>query len=514
MLGELVRKEMQERLLNPAYVITLGFCSILILLSFYTGLRNYTEHLNENNAIQKYHQRILSLQKSYYDVDMLGVQVSQPANPLSTVASGVSNSLGRHATIKMNEPPTITGSKPESNPVFAIFETFDLLFVVKNVLSLVAILFTYNAICGEKENGTLRLMLSFAVPKDQLILSKMVGGFLCLVVPLGVPVLLGVGLMTVFPSVHLSGEDWLRLVCLLGVLGLYVSVFFALGLCVSSCVTRSSASLLVLLSVWVVCVLVIPQGSAILAGQFVNITSKQVEKLELTYKRLLWDREKEEAQAEFYKQNPEPIKRLSVEQQKQDQVLFEQDPDKWFENTMRRQSEAHSKPVYKKWNKKREIWLDQYRKRKIAEWDLTKKNVIQTHQNERQKLLSIATWLSRISPAAGVTYGGIHLAGTGAAHQQGFFHHILIYQSAFETYIKEKRALESLGTGLAFDGSSFAITNRNEAVDTSDLPAFGYPEIPFGQTLRDILLDCGLMVVYVLIFFVIAYVAFLRYDVR
>ncbi len=479
MLGELVRKEMQERLLNPAYVITLGFCSILILLSFYTGLRNYTEHLNENNAIQKYHQRILSLQKSYYDVGMLGVQVSQPANPLSTVASGVSNSLGRHATIKMNEPPTITGSKPESNPVFAIFETFDLLFVVKNVLSLVAILFTYNAICGEKENGTLRLMLSFAVPKDQLILSKMVGGFLCLVVPLGVPVLLGVGLMTVFPSVHLSGEDWLRLVCLLGVLGLYVSVFFALGLCVSSCVTRSSASLLVLLSVWVVCVLVIPQGSAILAGQFVNITSKQENRINLEDARMTWLKDNEMKNNAFIERH-------------------------------------YGLPDYESLYTK---WYPSFLAGANREWAQRQREIELPYWNARHRLLSLAMWLSRISPAAGVTYSVTNLARTGTADHRLFTDAVMRYQRNTALYLQQKRHREneSLHTGIdVVDGSMRTQGSIEEGgkFDISDMPVFDYRSLSFGIAILLIMVDIVLLAVLVLGLFVAAYVFFIKYDAR
>ena len=42
---------------------------------------------------------------------------------------------------------------------------------------LLAIVFGYDAICGEKERGTLRLMLSCSVPRDTVLLAKWIGGF-------------------------------------------------------------------------------------------------------------------------------------------------------------------------------------------------------------------------------------------------------------------------------------------------------------------------------------------------
>ena len=57
--------------------------------------------------------------------------------------------------------------------------------------SLLAVLFAFDAICGEKERGTLKVMLSNAVPRDLIILSKGIGGYLCLIVPFLVALLAG-----------------------------------------------------------------------------------------------------------------------------------------------------------------------------------------------------------------------------------------------------------------------------------------------------------------------------------
>jgi hypothetical protein len=61
----------------------------------------------------------------------------------------------------------------------------DLMFIVKIVLSLFAILFTYDTIVGEKEKGTLKLALSNDVPRDRLILGKAIGGGMPLSIILG-----------------------------------------------------------------------------------------------------------------------------------------------------------------------------------------------------------------------------------------------------------------------------------------------------------------------------------------
>jgi len=90
--------------------------------------------------------------------------------------------FGRVATVNVAFDPNLVDSKYESNPVFSIFGALDLTFIVKIILSLFAILFTYDAIVGEKEKGTLKLTLSNNVPRDRLILGKVIGGFISLLI--------------------------------------------------------------------------------------------------------------------------------------------------------------------------------------------------------------------------------------------------------------------------------------------------------------------------------------------
>ena len=98
--------------------------------------------------------------------------------------TGLENDLGRNTTITIYGDPQLDDTKYNEHRVFAIFGSLDLAFIVKVVLSLFAILLTFDAICGEREGGTLKLVLSNAVPRDRVILGKLVGGFLALVVPL------------------------------------------------------------------------------------------------------------------------------------------------------------------------------------------------------------------------------------------------------------------------------------------------------------------------------------------
>ena len=147
------------------------------------------------------------------------------------------------------------------------------MFIVKIVLSLFAILFTYDAIVGEKEKGTLKLALSNDVPRDRLILGKAIGGYISLLLPLLIPLLLSLLVLLIMPDISLGGQDWARLLLIFLMFFLYLSVFFSLGLFVSARTSRSSTSFLVLLFVWVIIVMVIPKAAVITAAQVKPIPS-------------------------------------------------------------------------------------------------------------------------------------------------------------------------------------------------------------------------------------------------
>ena len=80
----------------------------------------------------------------------------------------------------------------------------DFLFIVGTVFSLLALLFTCDAVAGEKEAGTLRINLSNPLPRDVFLWSKLIGGYIVFVVPFLVSFLLGLLLLVGqgFPDIH------------------------------------------------------------------------------------------------------------------------------------------------------------------------------------------------------------------------------------------------------------------------------------------------------------------------
>ena len=204
MLRDIIKKEILDNITSPKFVFTFLLCTILILLSVYTGVSNYRAEKKEYTAALALNKKNMEAQPNYQSLAGIGIKISKPPQVLGTVVNGIEEAVGRVAPVNIAADPNLIDSKYSSNPVFAVFGALDLMFIVKIVLSLFAILFTYDAIVGEKEKGTLKLALSNDVPRDRLILGKAIGGYISLLLPLLVPLLLSLLVLLIMPDISLE----------------------------------------------------------------------------------------------------------------------------------------------------------------------------------------------------------------------------------------------------------------------------------------------------------------------
>ena len=142
------------------------------------------------------------------------------------------------------------------------FTTLDWAFIVGYVVSFIAILFTFDAISGELERGTLRLTLANSIPRHTVLIGKFLGAFISINGPFAIAVLMNLLLISTSDAVQLNTEAWGRLGILYGIVILYVCLFIALGLLISTTVRESGASLVLLLLIWVSFVVFMPNTLA------------------------------------------------------------------------------------------------------------------------------------------------------------------------------------------------------------------------------------------------------------
>jgi ABC-2 type transport system permease protein len=185
--------------------------------------------------------------------------VVKPPTPLSIFDRGVEDYLGQQIVLDAHVRSELVASKAEEDPLSAMIGSFDLAFVTAYILPLLVILLVYDAVCGEKERGTLRMSLAQAVPRRTWLLGKVSGQLLVLVLGFGVPLAVGIVLVPPLMGVWFGAGEVFSLFGISATSFLYMLFFLLVGIWISSSTVRPSAALGGLFALWVVVVFFIPR---------------------------------------------------------------------------------------------------------------------------------------------------------------------------------------------------------------------------------------------------------------
>lgn len=485
MFFTIVRKEFLSNLFSFRFTITMILCILLMLISSYTLREKYEQHLSEYDAAVISHRKALDEASNLQNVMLGGYILDKRPAPLSVLSAGLEG-MGKTATANIVSEPTFENSETNTEPLTGLFGSLDFAFITRIVISLLALLFTYDAIAGEREQGTLKLMLSNAVPRDLVILGKAVGSFVSLLLPFIISALIGLVIIVLSPQVQFDGESWQRILLATLVSLLYIWVFTAVGLFISARTEKSATALLSLLLIWVFFVLAVPKASNLLANQLHRVPSVQ------------------EVQGQ----------KAAIEQQISSELLpkMGKAQEESIE-TVRKEWEAAGRNIGENQEEFRKDITDLIMQ-KIAE--LQKEGMDRTNM-ERDKIqsayerklrgqVSLAMNLSRVSPASSYTFAMTSLANTGILRQQRFLQDAQNYQREFANYLNVKLAE---GKGLGLNPS-----NPEDKLDLSDVPQFRTSMPTLDASLGEVWIDIVLLFGLGVIFFMAAYVSFLRYDVR
>jgi ABC-type transport system involved in multi-copper enzyme maturation permease subunit len=470
----IVEKELHDIIGSTKFALTFGVCAVLILLTFYVGARNYQVSQRQYEAAVAENLRQMEGLTDWLMVR--NHRIFLPPQPLAALVTGISNDIGRNIEVRGRGEVGAEDSRYGDDPIFAVFRFLDLDFVFQIVLSLFAILFAYDAICGEKERGTLRLSFANAVPRDKYILGKITGTFLALAIPLLIPILLGSFVLPLL-GVPMAGDDWIRLALVILAGLLYFGVFLTLSVFISAMTERSSGSFLLLLVVWIFAVLIVPRTSVLLAGRAVKVPSLD--------------------------EHASQRARLAAQLWQEDRGKMSNfKPDESLrENPERMLSEFNS--FMQKLGDEREQKMQALSKRLNEE-----------RRNREAVRERVAFGLARISPAASFSLATTNLVGTSLELKQQYLNAATEYQQAYAKFMKEKTGMLLGGFRIMAFRSNDGEEAKKDPINPREIPPFVFKAVPLQDVFGAALVDLGILALFNLAFFAGAYVAFLRYDVR
>ena len=237
-------------------------------------MRSYTHRLGDyRRAVDANTDEVRKIQ-TYSQLSYSRSSRAEKKSPLLSILNeGLEGRLGNSVKVSHVVTPVNATQHGSDNPYLVVFPRTDLTFVFQIVISLLAFLFSYDAIAGERQNGTLALVLSNPIPRSKLLFGKYLGGILSLTVPLVFSLLVALLFIFLSPHVVISASDWARIgiFCLVSLI--YMSVFFTLGMLFSTWVGRTTTALILTMFFWVLFVLIFPRASAFAVSKLLPIKS-------------------------------------------------------------------------------------------------------------------------------------------------------------------------------------------------------------------------------------------------
>ena len=456
-------KEVLDNLLGRRLYAILILCLLIIPLAVYVGVNDYQVR---RRAYQEITNLYSESHKSAQDLLFHGAKVYRPPSSFSFLSLGLEIIMPNLAETHNEEslPQSAAELRYDSyqgleNIYEFIYGPLDLVFIVTVMMTLFAVAFSHGTVSGEKEQGTLKQILSNAVPRDQVLLAKMAANYIVLIVPFFVAVLLGV-LLFASQSFSLSGIEngWFSLGLAVLFSALLVGAFFNLGMLIS-CLTRQAVStIIILLLCWVVLYGVVPRLSMIIAQLVSPVRSPQLIALDKNQVRIENEKNCDARLSELIDSGQD-----SPERQK--------------------------------------AIRGEYRGKLLESWQ----KLDRERERRRDAQIAIGVNLARLSPVSCFVRPLVEISRTGWLEYKEFTRDVSRYQQVLNDKIYGKSIFDVKKGG----GQEMRLTDL-----TGPPPPFQAHSTTRLTLIGNVLPDLILLVIYNLLFIAGAFVKFLRYDAR
>ena len=494
MLWTIVRREITSNILSFRFLIGLLIYFVLIVTNLFVLTRGYEDRLQSYQTALRENENKISQVTRYSEFGLTHMlKCDRSPKLLSIFNEGVDKRKGNTVTVAHGYVPAVAEQHGSDNPYLNIFSSIDFTVICQVVMSLLGLLFAYDAISREKEAGTLRLALSCAVPRPTLLLGKYIAGMVSISLPLTASFVAGLLVIQFSPYVSFSGSDWGRILLIFLLSMLYVSLFFLIGLFLSTRTDRPSVTLMFSMCVWVLFVLIVPNLTVLFVEHASPIQSEEPYKQQA---RDQWNQYEAEVKDYFEKREVEgPLDRASFGGVGARSGVNDYDSGETVQAS--RFEGEEGLPFAQECYGFKENLRTQYADRI---WQI-RKEYLDRNPN-RQSLLALN--ISRISPAAVYYNAAAILAETDLGSFWRFMEQTRQYRREWVDYLRDEKI---------FSSRKWFTTEFEEPFDLSRIPRFNEQSEGIGNSLQRASLDIMILAVLNMLFFMGAFISFLRYDV-
>ena len=267
MILTIALREVQEHLKSVKFLIVFMITMLLVIITTVISKDDYVRRS------QDYQEAMAA------EHDNIPVTIIRQPQVLSIFAQGYDRRLGSKIEVETYSLPSrlsgYMGKESLHGSWTASFSSIDFGFMMRVIMSLMVIFLVYATISGEREQGTLKLLLATNVSRAQVLAGKCLASLMVISIPVIMSLLVAVTILFFDGNVSLTADDAVRIAILGGVSLLYLSLFQMIGLWISIVFERSQVALMTLLQVWLVLVILYPVAAILATDKLFPLPSEE-----------------------------------------------------------------------------------------------------------------------------------------------------------------------------------------------------------------------------------------------
>ena len=483
MIWHIVRRELLDHLTSLRFALTTFILVALMVTNAVVHLqtqpervRKYSEKINASQTELKSRTQLYALLQNGP-----GKLYKRPSSltfiadgrdallPDESVSGGFWRLYGLAYIWSMGVPRLNMAALSNHRPTATVI---DWVFIITYLLSFIPLLFTFDALSGERERGTLRLCLANSISRPALLMGKFLGSLITVLITFYCAVLFNLAIISTESWTQLSGADWGRVGLIVLIASCYAGIFIAVGLIVSAVTRESRLSLVILLLIWVTVVVFMPSTLGTLSTEWMPPvqTHHQFQRTKGT----AFD----QISSDFLN------KRETLRKRRQSVETSQEEIAKVDTSELEIQQEFVNK--------------DMEMRERLSRQHLAAQSAQVLH----------ARRITRCSPAAVVQYALESMAGTGFHRHLQFLENCRLYIQQFRNFVVEMDRADS--ESLHFVGVRKGMSEK--PVSPEAIPIFE-DRVTFQDTLNPAIVDMLLLLLLLGIVFSGAFLVFLRSEV-
>jgi ABC-type transport system involved in multi-copper enzyme maturation permease subunit len=269
MIWHVAKKDFLLNIFSARFIVGFLLCLILVPFTIRVSIDEYKSQLGIY-AVDKEKSEIEWKNIKVYS--NLKPEIVKYPEPLGLFYKGINQNVGNKVKIYLQEYPLFpTGhASTRDNPLLNAFFSLDFITVLSIVLSLLALVFSYDLTTREHEDGTLKLIFSNYTSRISFLIGKITGVLISLLPILVFCFLLSALFIVLSPDIKLLVSDWIRVIFLFVFSILYMLIFILMGTLISTLVKHSSTAIVLSMLCWICFVFLWPVSGSYLSKSIVK----------------------------------------------------------------------------------------------------------------------------------------------------------------------------------------------------------------------------------------------------